>query len=127
MIFKEKIAIGISIIALTLSICSTILGERRANFEKERILKVELSNTLSSVMNLSKENAVLIRDYWNDKDNQTFFMNQSGNISQQNTFLIQQAMYLANKIPDIVTPVELNTIAISNAQAGDLILAEKYY
>ena len=59
MVIKDKIALGISLIALTLSIGSTILGERRAAFEKDRSLKAELSSTLSRVMSLSKENAIL--------------------------------------------------------------------
>ncbi len=127
MVFKDKIALGISLIALTLSVGSTIIGERRSAFEKERTIKADLSNTLSRVMSLSKENAVLLRDFMGDEDNQPYFQLQSSNISQENTFLIQQAMYLANEIPDLVTPVELNTIANSNAQAGDLPMAEKYY
>lgn len=127
MVVKDKIALGISIIALTLSIGSTVFGERRAAFEKERTIKTDLSNTLSRVMSLSKENAVLFRDFSLDEQNQPYFQLQSSNISQENTFLIQQAMYLANEIPDLVTPVELNTIASSNAQAGDLPMAERYY
>ena len=127
MIFKDKLALGVSLIALTLSIGSTVLGKRRAVFEKERTIKAELSSTLSQVMSLSKENAVLFRDFMTDEDNQAYSLLQSSNISQENTFLIQQAMYLANEIPDLVTPVELNTIANSNALAGDLAMAEKYY
>lgn len=127
MILKDKIALGVSLLALFLSIGSTILGESRAVFDKERGLKSELSITLSRVMNLSKENAELIRDYLNDGENQPFFQLQSSNISQENTFLIQQAMYLASEIPELVTPVELNTIAVSNAQAGDLPMAERYF
>lgn len=127
MVFKDKIALGVSFIALSLSIGSTIIGEKRALFEKERSLKAELSITLSKVMDLSKENAILIKDYMTDEKNQSYFQLQSSNISQENTFLIQQAMYLASEIPGLVTPVELNTIASSNAQAGDLPMAEKYY
>lgn len=127
MVFKDKIALGVSFFALLLSVGSSILGENRAVFEKERSLKAELSSTLSKVMDLSKENAILFRDYMTDEKNQSYFQLQSSNISQENTFLIQQAMYLASEIPDLVTPVELNTIALSNAQAGDLPMAEKYY
>lgn len=127
MVFKDKVALGISLIALALSIGSTVIGEQRASLEKERSIKAELSSTLSRVMSLSKENAVLLRDFMGDEENQLYFELQSSNISQENTFLIQQAMYLANEIPDLVTPVELNTIASSNAQAGDLAMAEKYY
>jgi hypothetical protein len=127
MVVKDKIALGFSFVALSLSIGSTILGETRAAVERERSVKAELSDTLSRVMALSKENATLMRDYMFDEENQGYYSLQSSNISQESTFLIQKAMYLATEIPDLVTPVELNTIATSNAQAGDLPNAEKYY
>lgn len=127
MVFKDKIALGISIVALTLSISNTIIGENRASFEKKRNIRSELSNVLSRIMDLSKENTELIRDYMLDDNNQVFFRNQSSNIVQENTFLIQQAMYLSNIILNDVTPVELNTIANANANSGDLPMAEKYF
>jgi len=45
----------------------------------------------------------------------------------QNAFLLQQATYLTDEVPDLVTAVEYNTIATATANAGDLISAEKYY
>lgn len=127
MTIKDKIAVVVSMVALSLSIWSTAMGEARAAFEKERSLKAELSATLSKIMELNKEGATLFRDYNKSEEHAQFLQVQSGNISQENTFLIHQAMYIAEKIPDMVTPVELNTIAAANANVGDLPAAERYY
>ncbi len=56
-----------------------------------------------------------------------YFQSLSSILNQQNAFLLQQATYLAEQVPDLVTAVEYNTIASATANAGDLIAAEKYY
>lgn len=124
---KDKIVVAISISAFLLSITSTILGERRASANKELSLKEDLSRTLSRVMDLTKENAILYKDYSQDPDNHTFFKIQSGNFAQEKTFLIQKAVFIADQIPHLVSPVEFNTIALATTEAMDLTNAEKYY
>lgn len=127
MLSKEKVTMGISLIAIILSITNTIVGETKYKVERERSIKNELSSTLTKVMDIIKENTVLARDFMKSKDQQEFYIAQSSNINQENVFLIQQAMYLASEIPKLVTPVEYNTIAIANANSGDLQMAEKYH
>ncbi|PCH63668.1 MAG: hypothetical protein COC19_00760 [SAR86 cluster bacterium] len=129
MIIKDKIALGLSLVAVSLSIGTAIIGERRADLEKGRSIKAELSNTLSRIMELTKENAVLERDsiLADSAVDVQFYRRQSANITQENNFLLLQAMYLAEEIPDLVSPIELNTVAALNISSGDFLKAEEYY
>lgn len=48
-------------------------------------------------------------------------------LNQRNVFLLEQAVYLTEQVPKLVTAVEYNTLAGANANAGDVFTAEKYY
>ena len=47
--------------------------------------------------------------------------------AQQSVSLVQQAMYLIEQVPKLVTAPEYNTVAITLADSGDIILADRYY
>jgi hypothetical protein len=48
-----------------------------------------------------------------------YFQAVSNILSQQNGFLLQQAVYLMDQVPHLVTAVEYNTVALAHVQAGD--------
>ena len=74
-----------------------------------------------------------VRDLPNDlycktaQSDPTYFQAVSSILNQQNTFLLNQATYLAEQVPTLMTAVEYNTIAMATANAGDLIAADRYY
>lgn len=121
---KEIVGISISSLALVLSITATIISLIRSRYEKQRIIRSELSDTLSQIISGTLENAKLYRDASNDP---VYYQTVSSILNQQNAFLLNEAIYLIDQIPDLVTTIEYNTIAAANANSGQIIVAENYY
>lgn len=99
--------------------------EIKTRYEKGRIIRSQLTDVLGRITKLNIENAKSFKDY-GQKD-PAYHQTISSILNQENTSLLQQAMYLSEQIPDLVSAVDLNTIAVANANAGDLILAEEFY
>lgn len=121
---KEKIAFITSGLALLLSIVAFFNSEMKGRLEVQRTIRSQLTNVLTQIISLNLENAKASRDAAKDP---LLYYQVSSILNQQNGFLLQQAIYLSEQIPSLVTTVELNTIATANANVGDLVVAEKYY
>lgn len=121
---RDKIALVTSGLALILSAIAFVNSEIKGVSEKQRTIRSQLTDVLSRIIALNLENARTYRDAGKDP---FYYQQVSGILNQQNAFLLQQAMYLSEQIPSLVSAVELNTIAAGNANAGDLVIAEKYY
>lgn len=76
-------------------------------------------------MSTSLENAKLYHE--RAENDPVYYQTVSSILNQQNAFLLQQATYLTDQVPELVTAIEYNTIAAATANAGDLISAERYY
>lgn len=122
--FKDIIALSISTLAFFLSITATIISLIRSKYERQRAIRNELTEVLNQIISVGLENAKVLRDA---PDDPTYAQNISATLNQRNTFLLQQAMFLVEQIPDLATGVEYNTIAAANANSGDVISAEKYH
>lgn len=122
---KDRISLVTSGLALVLSLVAYINSEIKGTAEKQRTVRSQLTDVLSRIISLNLENARTFRDA--GRGDPLYYQQVSSILNQQNAFLLQQAMYLSEQIPSLVTTVELNTIAVANANAGDLIVAEKYY
>jgi len=122
---KDKASITLSIIALIISVAAAINTEISSKHEEQRTVRSQLTDVLSQIISVSIENAKLYKEA--AKTDPVYYQAISSILNQRNTFLLQQAIYLTEKIPDLVTSVELNTIAAANANAYDLLTAEKYY
>lgn len=122
---KDKATIAISIIALMISIAATINSEVKSQYEKKRILKSQLTDVLSRINKLNIENAKLFKEI--GKTDPEYFQTLSAMYNQENGFLLQQAMLLSKQIPELVSDIEYNTIALANFNTGDFITAEEYY
>jgi len=122
--FKEKIPLALSILAFALSLFATLTTERRAADEKRRTVRNQLTDVLARVTSLQLENAKLMHEAKDDA-----FYRQSVNLAlgQQNGFLLDQAFYLADQIPALVTTYEFNTIASASFSAGNVLATEKYH
>ena len=122
---KDIVSMSISSLAFVLSLAATTISLVRSKYEKQRAIRKEITDTLAKIVATALENARLFHETA-EKDS-AYFQSVSSILNQQNAFLLQQATYLTDQVPDIVTAVEYNTIASATANAGDLIAAEKYY
>jgi len=122
--FKNKITLALSILAFILSVFATMTTERRAFHEKQRTVRTQLTDVLGRLSSLQVENAKLMHEAKNDP-----FYQQSISVAlaQQNGFLLDQAFYLSDQIPGLVTTYEFNTIASASFNAGNVLATEKYH
>ena len=122
---KDVVTISISSLAFLLSLMATVVSLVRSKYEKQRAIKKEITDILGKIVSTSLENAKLYRE--SAEKDPGYYQAISSVLNQQNVFLLQQATYLMDEVPGLVTAVEYNTVAAANANAGDLISAEIYY
>ncbi|WUR12193.1 hypothetical protein E7V67_021190 [[Empedobacter] haloabium] len=121
---KDDIALAVSILAFALSLFATVLGELRADDDKQRTVRSQLTEVLRGLMSVQMEHAKLMHE---SKDDAMYQTTGSAALGQQNGFLLDQAFYLADQVPHLVTTYEYNTMAVAGANAGNVLAAEKYY
>jgi len=121
---KDILSLVISLIALTLSLVATYRGEKKAKLERQRTIRGQLTDVLGKLTSLQLEFAKLQKDA---AGNPEYVSAVSTVMGQQNGFLLDQAVYLSEQIPELVTTYELNTIAAANSNAGNFLVAERYY
>ena len=121
---KDLITLSLSIAAFLLSIFATYRTEKKAREERQRTIRSQLTDVLGRLTDLQLDLAKLQLEA---KNNREYFVAVNSVIAQQNGFLIDQAVYLSEQIPQLVTTYEVNTIAAANANAGNFIVAERYY
>jgi hypothetical protein len=121
---KDVITLVLSSLAFGLSVIATVRGERRASDEKRRTIRTQLTDVLARLTSLQLENAKLVHEA---KGDQLFLQNVGTALNQQNGFLLDQAFYLSDQIPHLVTTYEFNTIANASFNASDALAAEKYH
>lgn len=122
---KDVVTVAISVSALIISAVATTISIVRGQKEKQRTVRNQITDILSRIVAGNIENAKLYHE--TAANNPEYFQNLSSILNQQNAFLLNQAIYLTDQVPELVTAVEYNTLATANANAGDLIMAEKYY
>lgn len=121
---KDILGLVFSGLAIVLSIIATIISVVRSRYEKKRILRTELTEALRHIISGTLDNAKLYREAADDPE---YLGNVSSILNQQNAFLLNEAIYLIDQIPELVTSTEYDTIAAANANSGHIILAEKFY
>ena len=122
--YKDDIAIWLSLLAFVLSLLATLSGERRASDERRRTLRAQLSDVLDRLSSLQLENAKLLHEARGDP---AYVQAVGGALAQQNGFLLDQASFLADQIPALVTTYEFNTLATASFASGNVFAAEKYH
>lgn len=122
---KDIISISLSVLAFLLSGSATIISLIRSKYEKQRAIKKEITETLGRIVSTALDSAKAYRE--TAQSDPAYYQAVSGILNQQNTFLLNQATYLAEQVPTLMTAVEYNTIASAQASAGDLIAADRYY
>jgi len=121
---NDTLTIIISLLALIVSIIALIRGSD----EQRRTILNQLSEGLDKINNLIIEHTKLQFEYA-AKDMDYFRNVISPAFSEEIGTLLDQVMYLANQksIQGLVAPSLLGTIAIVNANLGQVGLAEKYH
>jgi hypothetical protein len=122
--FKDKLALTLSSLAFALSLYATFTTERRASDDKRRTVRNQLTDVLARLTSLQLDNAKLMHEA---KGDAMYTQSVSMALGQQNGFLLDQAFYLADQIPSLVTTYEFNSIAAASFGAGDVLSAEKYH
>jgi tetratricopeptide (TPR) repeat protein len=121
----DQASLILSALALMVSLVTTYRSEMRATEERDRAVRGQLTDVLERLMSSNLENAKLFREA--GRSDPLYYQAASSALLQRNGFLLNQATYLSDRIPHLVSAVELNTIAFTSANAGNLAVAESYY
>ncbi|MBI1744086.1 hypothetical protein HYR54_13615 [Candidatus Acetothermia bacterium] len=107
---KDIITIGLSLLALVLSVIATVGTIAREKSETVRAVRSQLTDVMGRLVSLNfLEQAKLLQDA-KGKDLEYQQRIQAG-LQQQNQFLLGQAIALIAQLPDkLVTSVEYNTV-----------------
>ena len=122
---KDLLTLGVALLAFLVSTISTTITIVRGRREKQRAIRNEITNVLSQIVATALENAKLYRE--SNEMPTPYYQAVSSILNQRNAFLLNQAAYLTEQVPDLVTAVEYNTLAAANANSSDLFTAEKFY
>jgi len=141
--FKERLSIGISIVALSLSIATTAYNELNKQTERTRSIRSQLTNILSRHTELQRDLATVYRDQYVQSQaaaaatpvgvgsthdvNLQYYNNVGSIITGESTGLLRQAMTIVDQIPDQVSSTEFGVIANWNLRVGDFLAAERYF
>jgi hypothetical protein len=121
---KDFITIVISGGAALLSLVAFIISYRRGEREKQRAVRDQITATLDKITENMLENAKL----QNDPTANVNYVQAAGSaLAQRNSLLLNQAVYLSEISPQLVTYIDYNTIAWASANAGELTIAELNY
>lgn len=122
---KDVLTLGVALLAFLVSAISTVITIVRGRREKQRAIRNEITHVLSQIVETALEGAKLFHE--NKEEPTEYYMVASSILNQRNNFLLNQAVYLCEQVPNLVTAVEYNTLAHAHVEAGELFLAERYY
>jgi hypothetical protein len=114
---KDIATVLLSLLALGLSIYATYTSQK----ERTRTIRAQLTDVLGKLTTLSLDRAKFQHDA---KDDQQYLDSVNAALGQQNGFLLDQAVFLSEQIPELVTTYEFNTIAVADSDAGNIFRAE---
>lgn len=122
---KDILTLGVALLAFVVSAISTTITIIRGQREKQRAIRNEITNVLSQIVETALDKARLFHES-NEKPSEYYFV-ASSILSQRNNFLLNQAVYLSDQVPHLINAVEYNTLGHAHVEAGELMLAERYY
>ncbi|WP_454190063.1 hypothetical protein [Paenibacillus sp. Marseille-Q7038] len=118
---KDYLSVSVSSIALV-SLVSVIVTLTQKKYENERTIRNQLTDTISKLIALNIENQKN-----REVDNQSNRISLNRIFNSQRRYLVEQSIYLMDKIKGLVTDVEYNIIAIALVNTGDINNADVYY
>lgn len=122
---KEKLTIPLSLVALLVSVLSATISYQLQKSDSQRSARTQLNNSINELINLNARNNAL----WNvpEEARDIGFYQQLSTNSQTAASFTRQAVYLAEKNPELVTDIEFSNIAMGLVIVGDTTLAETYW
>lgn len=118
-------AVVVTVAGLVLSIIALVISIRTARSERRHATRSQLNEVLRQMAAVMIERQKLQHE--NQNNDPGYVQRLSPAFDQQQSFLLQQARYLADQIPDLVGSVEWTALGYFNALGNDLIAAEGYY
>lgn len=118
--------ISISAVALVVSIAAIVLSASQSRREAERGTRMQLTDVLSKISATAMERTKVVHETSGASD-QTYQRALTDALDGQQDFLLQQAKYLIDQIPHLVTSVELTNLAGTFFNRGDVMRAEDFY
>lgn len=122
-IFISSGGLLVSLSSLILAVLLAILTSRSGKADEQRILRNQLTDTFNQMFATGLQ---LGQQLENHSGNYEQFYNVTAMLNQQYMSLLAQATFLAKKIKPLVTAVEFNTLAASNANNGEFTQANIY-
>lgn len=123
-LFTSAGGLLVSLAAFIVSLVVAITTARSGKAEEQRTVRYQLTDTFNQLFATSLQVEQQQQGYESGSYEQ--LQNRNSLFNQQFLSLLGQATFLANKIKEMVTPVEYNTLAIANASVGEFALANKY-
>lgn len=123
-IFTSTGGLLVSISTFIVAVVVAITTARGGKTDEQRTIRNQLTDTFNQMFATGLQMGQQQQVYGNGNYAQ---LQEVGTLlNQQYLSLLGQATFLANKIRNLVTPVEYNTLAASNANIGEFTLANKY-
>ena len=121
----EVLTLIVSLIALAVSIVSTIYSFRLQSLDSERTTREQLNSVISELIKINAENNAMSQVPIATRD--FAYYQKTSTITQVATALSRQAVYLVKQQKGIVTDVEYVSIAQGLVLSSDIQLADKFY
>ncbi len=122
---KDIVTISVSGLAVILSLIAFVVSYVRGQREQLRAIRQQLTETTDKIAETQLEFARLASG--EAKDNVAMQQQIDSILSQRMLALLNQAVYLTNRAPAVVTEVDYNTIAVLSANNGDFVLADDHF
>lgn len=123
-IFTSSGGLFVALSAFILSIVLAVQTARSGKADEQRTIRSQLTDTFNQLFATGVQMAQ--QPGFGSSGNFTQGKYASGMLSQQYASLLGQATFLVSKIEGLVTPVEYNTLAASNANIGEFEMANRY-
>jgi tetratricopeptide (TPR) repeat protein len=125
MVFKDYLALTLSVIAVVVSVVAFLLTFRQRASENRRGIRKALTETIADLTSVSLERAKLDRENPSSMDDKVVGLRRLYN--NQRRYLANHAEFLIGQIPDLVTDIDYNALAFAFDAIGDPNKAKRYW
>ncbi len=123
---KDYLPIAISVLGFIFSLFATGYSFRHKKYEEERAARAQLNETVGKIIGARIDHAKYLNEHPDVRDNFTT-SNVLGSINYQINSFARLAVYVTERIPQLVTDIEFAAIADAFAWTGDQIKAQEYW
>jgi len=124
---KDFITLAISLAAFVLSLVATIFSLSNKKHEDERSLRSLMNVTIGNIRSSRIDQAKYRNEHYGKGQNVELVLNVLSLYNYQINSLTRLAVYVAEKIPTLVTDIEFATLADAFAWTGDRQKGKQYW